>query len=454
MLKQKTKLIILLCVMFLGFGSIEVSQAQSFDPCNATPTGTTPDIDLAFVAGGFEDPVFVTNANDGSNRLFVVEQPGTIQIIQNGARFPTPFLDIRDRISSGGERGLLSMAFHPEFAENGRFFVNYTRRGNGSTVIAEYQVGSDPDVALRDERVILVIEQPFSNHNGGQIQFGLDGKLYIGTGDGGAGGDPLNHGQRPSTLLGSMLRIDIDNGEPYSIPDNNPFINDASARDETYAFGLRNPWRFSFDRCDGRLFLGDVGQDRIEEVDIIFPGDNYGWNTMEGTECFEADACIQGGLELPINQYFHDNQGGRSITGGYVYRGSDFPDLAGRYFFGDFVSSRIWSLTEVASNQWERQEMLDLDIFLSTFGEDEQGELYAAGFDGSVYRIEQVSAASSNTEVASALDDNFNMLVDDAEIVSAVKLWASGRFIPGTQLTINDLAMQDLVHYWTSGQMF
>lgn len=446
--------VIILFSLLLGLTSMGVSHAQSFDPCTATPGGRTPDIDLAFVAGGFEDPVFVTHANDGSNRLFVVEQPGTIQIIQNGARFPSPFLDIRDRVSFGGERGLLSVAFHPEYAENGRIFVNYTRRGDGATVIAEYGVGNDPDVALRDERVILLINQPFSNHNGGQIQFGPDGKLYIGTGDGGSAGDPQNHGQRPSTLLGSMLRIDVDEGEPYTIPDDNPFLDDASARDETYAFGLRNPWRFSFDRCDGRLFLGDVGQGRIEEVNIIFPGDNYGWNTMEGTECFESDACIQGGLELPIHQYFHNNQGGRSITGGYVYRGTDFPDLAGRYFYGDFVSSRIWSLTEVAPNQWENQEMLDLDIFLSTFGEDEQGELYAAGFDGVVYRIEQVGAASSNTDVAVALDNNFNMMVDDAEIVTAVQLWATGSPIPGTDITISDPAMKDLVHYWTSGQSF
>jgi len=452
MVKQQTKLIILLCAMFLGFGSMELSQAQSFDPCSATPTGTTPDIEFAFVAGGFEEPVFVTNANDGSNRLFVVEQSGVIQIIQNGTRFPSPFLDIRDRVRPGGEQGLLSMAFHPNYAENGRFFVNYTRRSGGDTVISEFNVGNDPDISLRDERIILIIDQPFPNHNGGQIQFGPDGFLYIGMGDGGAGGDPLNHGQNLSTLLGSMLRIDIDNGDPYGIPTDNPFLNNSSAREEAYAFGLRNPWRFSFDRCDGRLFLGDVGQDRIEEVDIIISGGNYGWNTMEGTECFESDACIQGGLELPINEYFHSI--GRSITGGYVYRGTNFPDLAGRYFFGDFVSSQIWSLTEVSPNQWERQEMLDLDIFLSTFGEDEDGELYAAGFDGSVYRIEQVEAASSNTNVAIALDNNLNMLVDDSEIIAAVQLWATGRFIPGTELTISDPTMQDLVHYWTSGQSF
>jgi len=434
----------------LLLGSINPSHAQTFNPCTATPSDTTPAVSAELYEDGFEQPVFVTHANDGSGRLFVVEQPGLIRIVRNSFTFLQSFLDIRERVAFGGERGLLSMAFHPDYANNGRFFVNYTARGDGRTVIAEYRVSDNPDVALPQERVILTIDQPFANHNGGQIQFGPDGFLYIGMGDGGSGGDPRGNGQNLSTLTGSLLRIDVDSDDPYAVPDDNPFLSTPAARPEIYAYGLRNPWRFSFDRCDGRLFLVDVGQNRVEEVNLIVSGGNYGWNTMEGSECFQAAACIQGGLELPITEYFHGNQGGRSITGGYVYRGTQFQDLAGRYFFADFVSSRVWSLVETAPGSWTRQELFVAPFNVSSFGEDEAGEVYLTGFDGGVYRLVQVET-SSVSSLGHALDVNGNQLLDDAEIMEAVRLWATGEPVPGLGIQIDDGAMTSLIAQWARG---
>ena len=364
------------------------------DPCGVdVPTGDPPSIGLELLADGFSNPVYLAHAGDGTGRLFVVEQPGVLRILDSERGIgEEPFLDIRPRVRSGGERGLLSVAFHPQYRENGRFFVNYTREPDGVTVVAEYRVSGDPNRAdPQSERIILTIEQPFPNHNGGQLQFGPDGMLYLGMGDGGAAGDPLGHGQNLSTLLGALLRVDVDSGEPYAIPEDNPFVGRAGARPEIWAYGLRNPWRFSFDRCDGRLFLADVGQDRWEEVDLIRKGGNYGWNVMEGAHCFRPPVgCRTEGLELPIAEYDHSL--GCSITGGYVYRGTQIPGLIGRYLFGDFCSGRIWALTPLVPDayrleDWRMDELLDTTLSISSFGEDEAGELYVLDLNGAIYRF-------------------------------------------------------------------
>jgi glucose/arabinose dehydrogenase len=357
-------------------------------PCRVSPSpDESPTVKLEPLIDGLSAPVYLTAAGDGSRRVFIVEQPGTIRVYQQDMLQEQPFLDIRAQVRFGGERGLLSVAFHPQYAENGRFFVNYTRSTDSATVIAEYRVSDDPDlVDSGSERVLLVIEQPFPNHNGGQLQFGPDGMLYVGMGDGGSSGDPLGHGQNPKTLLGTLLRIDVDGGEPYTIPGDNPFVNRPDAQGEIWAYGLRNPWRFSFDRCDGRLFLADVGQNLWEEVDLIEKGGNYGWNVMEGAHCFRpAVGCRTEGLEPPIAEYDHSL--GCSITGGYVYRGSRIESLIGRYVFGDFCSGRIWTLTQGESGDWMMQELLDTSLSISSFGEDEQGELYVVDLNGAVYRM-------------------------------------------------------------------
>ncbi|OFV98767.1 MAG: hypothetical protein A3H28_01320 [Acidobacteria bacterium RIFCSPLOWO2_02_FULL_61_28] len=301
---------------------------------------------------------------------------------------PTPFLDIQDRVRSGGELGLLGLAFHPRYPANGRFFLNYTRNGPEGleTVIAEYAVSSaNPNLANRNsERILLRFAQPFTNHNGGMLAFGQDGFLYIGTGDGGSAGDPMRNGQNVETLLGKILRMDVDSGEPYASPPDNPFVGRAG-RDEIWAYGLRNPWRFSFDRLTGRLIAGDVGQNRREEIDIIVKGGNYGWNIMEGMLCFlPSTNCNQTGLILPIHDYGRDL--GTSVTGGYVYRGKSAPSLTGKYLFGDFGSGRLWALTETTGGQWEAEQLLTAGN-ISSFGEDEAGEVYVVDYGGSVRQI-------------------------------------------------------------------
>ena len=301
---------------------------------------------------------------------------------------PTPFLDIQDRVRSGGELGLLGLAFHPRYPANGRFFLNYTRNGPEGleTVIAEYAVSSaNPNLANRNsERILLRFAQPFTNHNGGMLAFGQDGFLYIGTGDGGSAGDPMRNGQNVETLLGKILRMDVDSGEPYASPPDNPFVGRAG-RDEIWAYGLRNPWRFSFDRLTGRLIAGDVGQNRREEIDIIVKGGNYGWNIMEGMLCFlPSTNCNQTGLILPIHDYGRDL--GTSVTGGYVYRGKSAPSLTGKYLFGDFGSGRLWTLTETTGGPWEAEQLLTTGN-ISSFGEDEAGEVYVVDYGGSVRQI-------------------------------------------------------------------
>jgi len=348
--------------------------------------GAQSAIDLDLVVDGLERPVFAGHAGDGSGRLFVLEQAGRVRVVDDGALLERPFLDLTSRVSAGGERGLLGLAFHPDFARNRRFFVDYTRASDGATVIAEYRaLRRDPDRASRIRRVLLTVAQPFSNHNGGMLAFGPDGHLYIGLGDGGSGGDPRNHAQNRSSLLGKILRLDVDGARPYAIPPDNPFA-DGGGRREIYALGLRNPWRFSFDRRSGRLFAGDVGQNESEEIDLIRRGRNYGWPIMEGRLCFRPrTGCERSGLTLPIVSYRH--AGGRcSITGGYVYRGAAIRDLVGTHLSADLCSGEIFGL-----RRGRRSLLLDTDLRISSFGEDEAGELYLVDLAGAVYRI--VSAA-------------------------------------------------------------
>jgi glucose/arabinose dehydrogenase len=333
------------------------------------------------VTSGLDDVVYVTHARDGSGRLFVLEQEGRIRIIAGGKLEKEPFLNIIHRVGSGGERGLLGLAFHPRYATNGRYFVNYTRNTDGATVVAEYRVSRNPDRSDDVERVLLVIPQPYRNHNGGMIEFGLDGFLYVATGDGGSGGDPGNRAQNRRDLLGKMLRIDVDGGEPYGIPANNPFAS-GGALPEIYAIGLRNPWRFSFDRQSGDLWVGDVGQNAWEEIHVIESGGNYGWRIMEGNHCYQPrTGCNREGLVLPVAEYAQE-QGRCSITGGYVYRGSAVPALVGTYVYGDFCSGEIFGLRD-----GKQRVLLSTGLAIASFGEDGAGELFVVEHDGEIHRI-------------------------------------------------------------------
>lgn len=356
------------------------------------------------VTSGLESPVAITHAGDGSGRLFITQQGGQIVIFENGSLLATPFLDVDPLASGGSERGLLSVAFHPDYETNGFLFVNYTDNA-GDTVIARYSVlANDPNqVDPSSATVLMVIDQPGSNHNGGQLQFGPDGFLYIGMGDGGGAGDPANNAQNPQLLLGKMLRIDVDGALPYEIPADNPFVGDATTLDEIWAIGVRNPWRFSFDRLTGDLLIADVGQSDIEEINFQPAGspggENYGWRLMEGSSCFNpAAGCNDGTLTLPIVEYTHAE--GCSITGGTRYRGKLAPALDGAYIFGDYCSGTIWSATENAGT-WQRASLLQTAFSISTFGEDEDGELYVAdlsfGTNGTVYRI--VTAPACEVEL-------------------------------------------------------
>jgi glucose/arabinose dehydrogenase len=346
-------------------------------------------LNLQVVASGLDRPLFVT-APAGDARLFVVEQAGRIRVIRDGSVLPTPFLDITARVGSGGERGLLSMAFHPSYASNGRFYVNSTDL-TGDTRVERFQVSAaNPDRAdPASAQLVITIPQPFSNHNGGLVTFGLDGKLYIGMGDGGGGGDPQGNGQNPASLLAKLLRLDVDAATPYAIPADNPFVGQAGKRGEIWMLGLRNPWRFSFDRETGLLYLADVGQNAWEEVDVLPAsqgGLNLGWNLMEGTHCYASSACSSQGLTLPVLEYGHDD--GCSVTGGHVYRGSAVPALRGTYFYADYCKGWIRSFRWDGSrptdpHQWNLGDVGNV----TSFGEDAARELYLTSSNGRVYRF-------------------------------------------------------------------
>ena len=364
--------------------------------CNGSSTGDGEppppggdEIRLQEVAGGLSSPVYAT-APAGDGRLFIVEQPGRIRVVDGGQLLATPFLDITSRVGSGGERGLLSMAFHPDYADNGFFYVNYTDLG-GDTRIERYRASADRNRAdASSARLVLGVEQPFSNHNGGLVMFGPDGMLYVGMGDGGGGGDPQGHGQNPATLLGDILRIDVDGAAPYAIPPDNPFVGQAGKRPEIWATGVRNPWRFAFDRQTGLLYVADVGQGQWEEVHVV-PADsggvNYGWNVMEGAHCYApSSGCNRSGLHIPQFEYSHAE--GCSITGGFVYRGRALPALRGHYFYGDYCQGWVRSFRYANGRVRDEREweLGDVGNVLS-FGEDAEGELYLTSSNGRVYRF-------------------------------------------------------------------
>lgn len=346
-----------------------------------------PAVRLTEVTNGFTQPVAMDAAADG--RIFIVEQPGRIQLVRNGTKNGAPFLDIVSRVESGGEEGLLGIALHPQFASNRRYYVNYTRRVSGQrqSVIAEYTASIlNPDTTdPATERILITVDQPFANHKAGQLAFGPDNRLYIALGDGGGEGDPQGNGQNPNTLLGKILRIDVDSGVPFGIPGDNPFAG-GGGRPEIFAIGFRNPWRFSFDMPTSRLFAGDVGQNTREEVDIVNLGGNYGWNTMEGTFCFNPPSgCNQTGLTLPIFDYGRSD--GNAVIGGFVYRGSAIPSLVGRYVFTDFGNGILRVLTENAGT-WTRSDLLSTGRSISSFGRDAQNELYVLDYGaGSLLRL-------------------------------------------------------------------
>ena len=350
------------------------------------------DLEFVEVTRGIDGTTSIAHAGDGSGRLFLTEQAGTIRIHDGHALVATPFLDIRDRVAAGGERGLLSVAFHPEYALNGRFFVYYTDLG-GNTVVSQFQVTADPNTAdAGSEAVYFRATQPWRNHNGGQLQFGPDGYLYIGLGDGGRAGDPLDAGQDLGSPLGKLLRVDVDRGAPAIAAPSNPFVSTPGALAEIWAYGLRNPWRFSFDRLTGDLFIADVGQNAAEEISFqpaaSTGGENYGWRLMEGSLCFRpTSGCNDGSLVLPILEYGHlEGNCGASVTGGYRYRGDMFPEMSGLYFFADYCTGNFYGGQEGESG-WTIVGPRQTSFQIRTFGEDEQGEVYFAG-PSVLYRLE------------------------------------------------------------------
>jgi glucose/arabinose dehydrogenase len=368
------------------------------DPNGADSSGESGKYETAIAFPGleFEQPVELVSPDDGTDRIFVVEQPGSIRVFPNKADVKSSgeFLQISSKVVSGGERGMLGLAFHPGYKNNGYFYVNYTRGDPLETVISRFTVSAaSPDRADASSEVVLLrFAQPYSNHNGGKIAFGNDGYLYISTGDGGSGGDPENRAQNRKELLGKILRINVDQpggNLPYGIPPDNPYANNnEDFRKEIYAYGMRNAWRFNFDRQTGLLWAGDVGQNRIEEIDIIEKGGNYGWRMMEGEECFKPADCDRAGLKDPIWSYRQGGETGRSVTGGYVCRDQGLPRLQGKYIYGDFVSGNIWALTYSGNKAVKNELISRLSSGLSSFGEDARSNLYVLAYgQGKIYKL-------------------------------------------------------------------
>jgi glucose/arabinose dehydrogenase len=377
---------LLITAVMIGCGGSDGATEGTVPPPPASGNGT---FGLADIASGLSRPVYLTAA-PGDARLFVVEKVGRIRIIKNGSLVATPFLDITSKVnSSGNEQGLLSVAFHPSYATNGFLYVNYTD-ASGDTRIERYTVSSNPDVAnAASAKLVLGVDQPFANHNGGLNLFGPDGMLYIGLGDGGSAGDPQGNGQNKNALLGKLLRIDVDHGDPYTIPSTNPFVN-GGGRGEVWAYGLRNPWRFSFDKTGNVLFIADVGQNAFEEVNAVAAnraGVNYGWNIMEAASCYNASSCNKTGLEQPVVSYNRDG-GTCSVIGGMVYRGSAVPQLAGHFVYADYCAGWIKSFTwtnNALANPTEWQTSAHGNI--TSFGQDASGEMYILSENGHVYKI-------------------------------------------------------------------
>jgi glucose/arabinose dehydrogenase len=348
------------------------------------------------VIGGLKKPLGLVHAGDGSGRLFILEQSGRILIFQNESLQPEPFLDLTGRInSSGSEQGLLGLAFHPDYPFNGYFYANYTDP-QGNTVIARFEVSQeDPNRASPEtETRLLIIDQPYANHNGGEVVFGPDGFLYLGLGDGGSAGDPQNNAQSSGSLLGKILRIDVDRGAPYAIPEGNPYSG-VDGRPEIFAEGLRNPWRFSFDSLTGDMFIGDVGQNAREEIDYLTAGEisqpsrsrafNFGWNFFEGSQSYQGESPSDLETILPISEYSH--QFGCSVTGGYVYRGASLPALRGIYFFGDYCTGTVWGLWQNPDSSWQQRALFENLGQITSFGQDEAGELYLVEQSGIISQL-------------------------------------------------------------------
>jgi glucose/arabinose dehydrogenase len=386
-LRLITSLIVLAAIglSFIGKG-VTAQEDVPNDPTKAS-------FKLVEVATGLNGgPLGLVDPDDGSRRLFIVQKSGVVLIYVDKQLIETPFLDISGLTSQSSEQGLLGLDFHPDFKNNGQFYVDYTDV-NGDTVVARYRVsGDDPNVAdPNSAEQLLFVDQPFPNHNGGGVMFGPDGYLYVSFGDGGSQGDPNGNGQNISEVLGSIIRIDVDNTEgdkPYAIPDDNPFVDDPNAAPEIWDFGLRNPWRFSWDRETGELYIADVGGGVYEEINVEpadSGGNNYGWVIMEGPECYEGSGCSTDGLTLPVAQYTHDF--GCSVTGGYVYRGDDQESLIGLYFFADYCSGLMWALGKNDAGEWIMSDPIETGLAISSFGEDRNGEIYATDLNGGLYRL-------------------------------------------------------------------
>ena len=358
-------------------------------PESHAANATSRTLRLQQVAERFQSPVYVV-APPGDRRLFVVEQAGRIRVVKNGVVSPKAFLDITSRVRSGGEQGLLSMAFHPNYRSNGYFYVDFTDK-HGDTHVERFKVSAKPDVAdSASSLLILKIDQPYANHNGGLVMFGPDGMLYIGMGDGGSAGDPRGNGQNKNALLGKILRVNVSSADPYTIPAGNPFAS-GEGKPEIWATGMRNPWRFAFDRTAGLLYIADVGQNEIEEVDVMpasRAGANYGWNIMEGDACYRASSgCNKSGIVMPVLTYKHIANA-CSITGGVVYRGHQVPSIVGHYFYADYCAGWVRSFKYVGGAVTDRIEWAIPDVgHIVSFGEDSAGEIYIVAENGKIWRI-------------------------------------------------------------------
>ncbi|HEU4597671.1 MAG TPA: PQQ-dependent sugar dehydrogenase [Pyrinomonadaceae bacterium] len=449
---------LLLCV--LTTISILTERSDSGSARAQTPPGL-PTLAIQPFVSGVPSPVGITHAGDGSGRVFIIQQAGRIRVVKNNALLPTPFLDITARVSCCGERGLLGLAFPPDYGLKGYFYVNYTNTA-GNTVVSRFQrSAANADVAdPASEQIVLTVAQPFANHNGGHMAFGpQDGQLYIAMGDGGSGGDPGNRAQNPLELLGKMLRIDVETGRPYtySVHPTNPFATRADFRPEIWALGLRNPWRFSFDRQTADLFIGDVGQNNFEEIDFqpapSTGGENYGWRIMEGAHCFDPPGCSTFGLTLPVFEYTHAV--GCSVTGGYVYRGGEFPRMQGLYFYSDYCNGQIWALTRDGAT-WQNTLLLDTSINISSYGEDEAGNLYVASHNTSeVFRVVDTAAALPPTPTPTPAEIRFeqaNISAPESQGSVQIRVVRTGDPAPDFQMlyATEDLTASEREDYTTA----
>lgn len=353
----------------------------------------------------FNSPVDFQSPDDSENKLYVVEQAGKIIRFDNDneTRLSDVFLDITDQVLSGGERGLLGLAFHPKFVDNGYFYLDYTSKPDGKTVISRFSVSDIPNIADKSSELIIIsIDQPYRNHNAGGIAFGLDGYLYIALGDGGSSGDPSGNAQNKKTLLGSILRLNVDfkeNGMNYSIPSDNPFKNNLEGfKEEIFAYGLRNPWRISVDSMTGDIWAGDVGQNKFEEIDLIKKGGNYGWNIMEGFSCYNSENCNETNLEQPLVEYGRND--GKSVTGGYIYRGLLVEDLIGKYLYADFYTGKIWQLVyDFDVHSVNNSLIFETNLQISSFGTDNKNELYIVAYSGKIYKFISSASFQNNSSI-------------------------------------------------------